>query len=164
MKQNNKKFVLSAIASAMLMAYGGASASVTSPVIGPLLWSEEFNAATQKDAGNILPVVITVYKDKTFTFNPAVAQDITGWTLSGLSITSAPDSEADFALRIRATSTSYGSTAAGTSAATRTSGRCWPRCRHARRWTSSPAPAWHPVCLVRCVVSAVRRECRCCRP
>ncbi|MBJ7392134.1 MAG: 50S ribosomal protein L11, partial [Chthoniobacterales bacterium] len=28
----------------------------------------EFNAATQKQAGDILPVVITVYKDKSFTF------------------------------------------------------------------------------------------------
>jgi large subunit ribosomal protein L11 len=29
---------------------------------------KEFNAATQKQAGDILPVVITVYKDKSFTF------------------------------------------------------------------------------------------------
>ncbi len=29
---------------------------------------KEFNAATQKDAGNILPVVISIYKDKSFTF------------------------------------------------------------------------------------------------
>jgi large subunit ribosomal protein L11 len=29
---------------------------------------KEFNAATQKQAGEILPVVITVYKDKSFTF------------------------------------------------------------------------------------------------
>jgi large subunit ribosomal protein L11 len=33
-----------------------------------MAFCKEFNAATQKDAGNILPVVITVYKDKTFTF------------------------------------------------------------------------------------------------
>jgi large subunit ribosomal protein L11 len=47
------------------------------PPVGPALGSQgvnimafckEFNAATQKDAGNILPVVITVYKDKTFSF------------------------------------------------------------------------------------------------
>jgi large subunit ribosomal protein L11 len=47
------------------------------PPVGPALGSngvnimafcKEFNAATQKDSGNILPVVITVYKDKTFTF------------------------------------------------------------------------------------------------
>jgi len=47
------------------------------PPVGPALgqqgvnimaFCKEFNAATQKDAGNILPVVITVYKDKTFTF------------------------------------------------------------------------------------------------
>ena len=28
----------------------------------------QFNAATQKQAGTIIPVIITVYKDKTFTF------------------------------------------------------------------------------------------------
>lgn len=47
------------------------------PPVGPALgqagvnimaFCKEFNAKTQKDAGNILPVVITVYKDKTFTF------------------------------------------------------------------------------------------------
>jgi large subunit ribosomal protein L11 len=47
------------------------------PPVGPALGSngvnimafcKEFNAATQKSAGDILPVVITVYKDKTFTF------------------------------------------------------------------------------------------------
>src|ERR1700746_605061 len=29
---------------------------------------KEFNAATQKQSGDILPVVITVFKDKSFTF------------------------------------------------------------------------------------------------
>jgi large subunit ribosomal protein L11 len=47
------------------------------PPVGPALgqagvnimaFCKEFNAKTQKEAGNILPVVITVYKDKTFTF------------------------------------------------------------------------------------------------
>jgi large subunit ribosomal protein L11 len=47
------------------------------PPVGPSLgqhgvnimgFCKEFNAATQKQAGEILPVVITVYKDKTFTF------------------------------------------------------------------------------------------------
>lgn len=47
------------------------------PPVGPALgqqgvnimaFCKEFNAATQKDAGNVLPVVITVYKDKSFTF------------------------------------------------------------------------------------------------
>jgi large subunit ribosomal protein L11 len=33
-----------------------------------MAFCKEFNAKTQKDAGNILPVVITVYKDKTFSF------------------------------------------------------------------------------------------------
>ncbi|MFQ3670234.1 MAG: 50S ribosomal protein L11 [Verrucomicrobiia bacterium] len=47
------------------------------PPVGPALgqqgvnimaFCKEFNARTQKDAGNVLPVVITVYKDKSFTF------------------------------------------------------------------------------------------------
>jgi len=48
-----------------------------SPPVGPALgqagvnimgFCKEFNAATQKLVGEILPVVITVYKDKSFTF------------------------------------------------------------------------------------------------
>ncbi|MEX1009969.1 MAG: 50S ribosomal protein L11 [Chthoniobacterales bacterium] len=47
------------------------------PPVGPALgqkgvnimaFCKEFNAATQKQTGDILPVVITVYKDKSFTF------------------------------------------------------------------------------------------------
>ncbi|MGF1678727.1 MAG: 50S ribosomal protein L11, partial [Candidatus Methylacidiphilales bacterium] len=47
-----------------------------SPPVGPALgqagvnimaFCKEYNARTQKDAGTILPVVITVYKDKSFT-------------------------------------------------------------------------------------------------
>jgi large subunit ribosomal protein L11 len=47
------------------------------PPVGPALgqqgvnimaFCKEFTAATQKQAGDILPVVITVYKDKSFTF------------------------------------------------------------------------------------------------
>lgn len=47
------------------------------PPVGPALgqqgvnimaFCKEFNAATQKQAGTIIPVIITVYKDKTFTF------------------------------------------------------------------------------------------------
>jgi large subunit ribosomal protein L11 len=47
------------------------------PPVGPALgqkgvnimaFCKEFNAATQKQAGDILPVVITVYKDKSCTF------------------------------------------------------------------------------------------------
>lgn len=47
------------------------------PPIGPALGSaginimafcKEFNAKTQEQAGDILPVVISVYSDKTFTF------------------------------------------------------------------------------------------------
>src|SRR5436189_4123447 len=56
------------------------------PPIGPALggagvnimaFCKEFNAATQKMAGDILPVVITVYVDKSFTFilkKPPVAE------------------------------------------------------------------------------------------
>jgi large subunit ribosomal protein L11 len=54
-----------------------AGAANPAPPVGPALgqagvnimaFCKEFNAKTQKDAGNILPVVITVFKDKTFTF------------------------------------------------------------------------------------------------
>ena len=54
-----------------------AGAANPAPPVGPALgqqgvnimaFCKEFNAATQKDSGNILPVVITVYKDKTFSF------------------------------------------------------------------------------------------------
>lgn len=47
------------------------------PPVGPALgqqgvnimaFCKEFNAATQKDAGIVVPVVITVYQDKSFTF------------------------------------------------------------------------------------------------
>jgi large subunit ribosomal protein L11 len=47
------------------------------PPVGPALgqqgvnimdFCKQFNAATQKQAGTIIPVVITVYKDKSFTF------------------------------------------------------------------------------------------------
>jgi large subunit ribosomal protein L11 len=54
-----------------------AGQSNPAPPVGPALgqagvnimaFCKEFNAKTQKDAGNVLPVVITVYKDKSFTF------------------------------------------------------------------------------------------------
>lgn len=47
------------------------------PPVGPSLgqhgvnimeFCKQFNARTQKDEGSIIPVVITVYKDRTFTF------------------------------------------------------------------------------------------------
>ncbi len=47
------------------------------PPVGPALgqhgvnimeFCKQFNAATQKQAGDVVPVVITVYKDKSFTF------------------------------------------------------------------------------------------------
>lgn len=48
-----------------------------SPPVGPALgqrgvnimaFCKEFNAATQSQSGDVLPVVITVYKDKSFSF------------------------------------------------------------------------------------------------
>jgi large subunit ribosomal protein L11 len=54
-----------------------AGAANPSPPVGPALgqagvnimaFCKEFNAATQAQSGDILPVVITVYKDKSFTF------------------------------------------------------------------------------------------------
>jgi len=54
-----------------------AGAANPSPPVGPALgqagvaimdFCKAFNAATQKQAGDILPVVITVFKDKSFTF------------------------------------------------------------------------------------------------
>jgi large subunit ribosomal protein L11 len=54
-----------------------AGAANPSPPIGPALgqagvnimgFCKEFNAATQKLGGDILPTIITVYKDKSFTF------------------------------------------------------------------------------------------------
>lgn len=48
-----------------------------SPPVGPALgqrgvnimaFCKEFNASTQSQAGDVLPVVITVYKDKSFSF------------------------------------------------------------------------------------------------
>ena len=54
-----------------------AAAANPSPPVGPVLGSKglnimdfckQFNARTQESAGKILPVVITVYSDKSFTF------------------------------------------------------------------------------------------------
>ena len=54
-----------------------AGAANPSPPVGPALgqagvnimgFCKEFNAATQSQSGDILPVVISVYKDKSFTF------------------------------------------------------------------------------------------------
>lgn len=54
-----------------------AGAANPAPPVGPALGSKglnimdfckQFNAATQQNAGKIVPVVITVYSDKSFTF------------------------------------------------------------------------------------------------
>lgn len=64
-----------AIAQIKLQIPGGAANPA--PPIGPALGShglnimdfcKQFNAKTQKQAGEIVPVIITVYKDRTFTF------------------------------------------------------------------------------------------------
>ena len=69
-----------------LQIMGGAANPA--PPVGPALGSKglnimdfckQFNAATQAQAGKILPVVITVYSDKSFTFEvkqPPVAISI----------------------------------------------------------------------------------------
>ncbi len=54
-----------------------AGAANPAPPVGPalgqagvniMMFCKQFNADTQKQAGDVLPVVITVYKDKSFTF------------------------------------------------------------------------------------------------
>ncbi len=59
-----------------------AGAANPAPPVGPALgqqgvnimaFCKEFNAATQKQSGDILPVVITVYKDKSFHLHHEVA-------------------------------------------------------------------------------------------
>ena len=54
-----------------------AGAANPSPPVGPALgqagvnimaFCKEFNAATQNQSGDVLPVVISVYKDKSFSF------------------------------------------------------------------------------------------------
>ncbi|RPH95797.1 50S ribosomal protein L11 [candidate division KSB1 bacterium] len=54
-----------------------AGKATPAPPVGPALgqkqvnimeFCKQFNARTEKDAGNIIPVVITVYQDKSFSF------------------------------------------------------------------------------------------------
>src|ERR1700689_1299284 len=58
-----------------LQALGGAASPA--PPVGPALgqhginimeFCKAFNAQTQQDAGTVIPVVITVYEDRSFTF------------------------------------------------------------------------------------------------
>ena len=67
-----KKRVL-AVVKIQLPAGGATPAPPVGTALGPrginiMAFCKEFNAATQKQAGDILPVVITVFKDKSFTF------------------------------------------------------------------------------------------------
>ena len=64
---------VSGIVKLQLQAGKASPAPPVGPALGPhginiMAFCKEFNAATQKQAGDILPVVITVYKDKSFTF------------------------------------------------------------------------------------------------
>ena len=59
--------------SARMMAGQANPAPPVGPALGQqgvniMAFCKEFNAATQKEAGMIIPVVITVYQDKSFTF------------------------------------------------------------------------------------------------
>ncbi|MFA6403985.1 MAG: 50S ribosomal protein L11 [Salinivirgaceae bacterium] len=76
------------VVSAMIKLQIKGGAANPSPPVGPALGSKgvnimefckQFNARTQNSAGKILPVIITVYSDKTFDFivkNPPVAIQI----------------------------------------------------------------------------------------
>ena len=63
-----------------------AGAANPSPPVGPALgqagvnimaFCKEFNASTQSQSGDVLPCVISVYKDKSFTFVTSVRQQAT---------------------------------------------------------------------------------------
>lgn len=63
--------------SAIIKLQVDAAKATPAPPIGPALgqhgvnipgFCKEFNARTQKDAGLVIPVVITVYSDRSFTF------------------------------------------------------------------------------------------------
>ncbi|WGM40072.1 VCBS domain-containing protein [Caulobacter sp. NIBR1757] len=76
---------------------------VTAALSGAALGTESLSIGV---AG--IPVGATLSDGDGHSFTASAAQtsvDVTGWRLSGLTITPAPDSEADFTLRIRATST-----------------------------------------------------------
>jgi len=76
------------VVSAMIKLQIKGGAANPSPPVGPALGSKgvnimefckQFNARTQNSAGKILPVIITVYSDKSFDFivkNPPVAVQI----------------------------------------------------------------------------------------
>jgi large subunit ribosomal protein L11 len=76
------------VVSAMIKLQIKGGAANPSPPVGPALGSKgvnimefckQFNARTQNSAGKILPVIITVYSDKSFDFivkNPPVAIQI----------------------------------------------------------------------------------------
>src|SRR5450830_254056 len=102
----HQKFVLSAIAASITLAYAvPAMASVTSPVIGALLWSEEFNSASLNTSlwntydGNGCQINLCGYGN----------QELEYYSPNNLSIVNVPFEPATRALAIQARSQTVGS-------------------------------------------------------
>ena len=103
---NKQKFVLSAVATGIVLAYGApVSASVTSPVIGTLLWSEEFNGAALNTTlwntydGNGCQIGLCGYGN----------QELEYYSPNNLSIVNVPFESSTRALAIRAQNQTVGS-------------------------------------------------------
>jgi len=84
----NKLFIMAKEVSGLIKLQIKGGAANPSPPVGPALGSKgvnimefckQFNARTQNSAGKVLPVIITVYSDKSFDFivkKPPVAVQI----------------------------------------------------------------------------------------
>ena len=99
-------FVLSAVAASLMLAYGlPATASVTSPVIGALLWSEEFNGTALNTSlwtafdGNGCQINLCGYGN----------QELEYYSPGNLSIVNVPFESGTRALAIQARSQTVGS-------------------------------------------------------
>ena len=66
-----------------------AGKATPAPPVGPALgqhgvnivaFTKDFNERTNNDAGLLIPVVITVYEDRSFTFITKTKHDIRFWT------------------------------------------------------------------------------------